>query len=130
MVLFLQMKITLNGYGFSLLIQKKNRFGCLRIKGRYGLEDKTCVKLLYGIWFIDLSLMNTMTIMAVIGIGSYYDVVILLLYLTLLSFSNCYTSTQNKGLRKVMLKFITLKLMSYFNSINSSESPITLICFI
>jgi hypothetical protein len=48
----------------------------------------------------------------------------------LYSFNNCYTSTQNKGLRKVMLKFIALKLMSYFNSINSSETPITFICFI
>jgi hypothetical protein len=39
-------------------------------------------------------------------------------------------STQNKVLEKVMLKFIALQLMSYFNSINSSETPITLIYFI
>jgi hypothetical protein len=30
---FLQ-RITLNGYGFPLLVQKKNRFGYLRIKDR------------------------------------------------------------------------------------------------
>jgi hypothetical protein len=36
---------------------------------------------------------------------------------------------QNKVLTKVMLKFIALQLMSYY-SINSSETPITLICFI
>jgi hypothetical protein len=39
-------------------------------------------------------------------------------------------TTQNKVLTKVILKFIALQLMSYFNSINSSETPITLICFI
>jgi hypothetical protein len=39
-------------------------------------------------------------------------------------------TTQNKVLAKVMLKFIALQLMSYFISINSSETPITLICFI
>jgi hypothetical protein len=39
-------------------------------------------------------------------------------------------TTKNKVLAKVMLKFIALQLMSYINSINSSETPITLICFI
>jgi hypothetical protein len=39
-------------------------------------------------------------------------------------------TTQNKVLAKVILKFIALQLMSYFSSINSSETPITLTCFI
>jgi hypothetical protein len=39
-------------------------------------------------------------------------------------------TTQNKVLAKVMLKFIALQLMSYFNSINSSETLITLTGFI
>jgi hypothetical protein len=39
-------------------------------------------------------------------------------------------TTQNKDLAKVMLEFIALQLMSYFNSINSSETLITLACFI
>jgi hypothetical protein len=38
-------------------------------------------------------------------------------------------ATQIKVLAKVMLKFIALQLMSYFNSINSSETPITLTGF-
>jgi hypothetical protein len=54
----------------------------------------------------------------------------MLLCLTLRSFNYCCASTQNKVLAKVMLKFIVLQLMSYFNSINSSETPINLICFI
>jgi hypothetical protein len=39
-------------------------------------------------------------------------------------------TTQNRDLTKVILEFIALQLMSYFNSINLSETPITLICFI
>jgi hypothetical protein len=40
-------------------------------------------------------------------------------------------TTQKQGfLTKVILKFIALQLMSYYNSINSSETPITLIYFI
>jgi hypothetical protein len=41
-----------------------------------------------------------------------------------------FSLPKNQVLAKVMLKFIALQLMSYFNSINSSETAITLICFI
>jgi hypothetical protein len=44
--------------------------------------------------------------------------------------TNVVSLPQNKVLTKVMLKFIMLHLMSYFNSINLSETPITLTCFI
>jgi hypothetical protein len=40
------LRIALNIHGFSLLVQRKNRFRYLRMKGRLGFEDKTGVELM------------------------------------------------------------------------------------
>jgi hypothetical protein len=84
---------------------------------------------LWFLWFTDLSSKNTMIVLIVIGM-----VHMLWWYYCCTSLYSPKTyvvlSTQNQVLAKVMLKFIALQLMSYFNSINSSETPITLICFI
>jgi hypothetical protein len=46
MVLSQEIGMILDGYGFPLLIQKKNRFGYLRIKDILGFSYKTRFELL------------------------------------------------------------------------------------